>query len=81
MQTSCLTLSRKTNREYYAEIDPDNWGLRYKYKTFQKGRDRHMFNRTPRRIKYVVGNKFILEEIRLTLITCTMQGSCSLLRT
>ena len=22
------------DREYYPEIDPDNWDLRYKYKTF-----------------------------------------------
>ena len=27
-----------------------------------KGRDRHVFNRKPRRIKYIYGNKFILEK-------------------
>ena len=49
------------DREYYPEIDPDDWCLRYKYRTFWKGRDRHVFDREPRKIAYVMGNKFILD--------------------
>ena len=44
-----------------AEVDPDDPRYRYKYKTFLKGRDRHVFDRKPRKIKYIVGNKFILD--------------------
>ena len=33
----------------------------YKYRRFEKGVDRHFFNTKPRQIKYIVGNKFILE--------------------
>ena len=35
--------------------------MRYKYRMFEKGANRHFFNTKPRQIKYVVGNKFVLE--------------------
>ena len=53
---------KKKGRKYYAEVDPDDPSLRYRYRTFMKGRDRHVFNRKPRQIKYIVGNKFILDD-------------------
>ena len=46
---------------YYVEIDKENPKQRYKYRRFEKGADRHFFNTIPRQIKYVIGNKFILE--------------------
>ena len=46
---------------YYVEIDKENPKQRYKYRRFEKGVDRHFFKTIPRQIKYVVGNKFILE--------------------
>ena len=50
-----------STERYYVEIDKENPKQRYKYSRFEKGADRHFFNTTPRQIKYVVGNKFILE--------------------
>ena len=48
--------------EYFlVEVDKDNSLNRYKYKMFEKGADRHLYNKAPRQIKYIVGNKFILE--------------------
>ena len=35
--------------------------MRYKYKRFEKGADRHLYDKEPRQIKYIMGNKFILE--------------------
>lgn len=49
------------HREYYAEVDPENNQLRYKYKTFRKGKDRHVFDKHKRKIAYVIGNKFLLD--------------------
>ena len=34
---------------------------RYKYRTFEKGANRHLFRAEQRRVRYVVGNKFILD--------------------
>ena len=42
-------------------MDKDNADLRYKYKWFEKGADRHLYDAAPRQIKYIIGNKFILE--------------------
>lgn len=47
--------------EYYPEIDPENHMKRFRYYTFMKGMDRHVYDRIPRKIAYVIGNKFLLE--------------------
>ena len=48
--------------EYFlVEVDKDNADLRYKYKRFEKGADRHLYDKAPIQIKYIIGNKFILE--------------------
>ena len=49
------------HNSFYVEVDKDKPGQRYKYKTFEKGANRHLFRAEPRRVKYVVGNKFILD--------------------
>ena len=48
-------------------MNKDSPDLRYKYKRFEKGADRHFFNTKSRQIKYVVGNKFILEGDEINL--------------
>ena len=50
-----------THSTFYVEVDKDKPEQRYKYKTFEKGANRHLFRAEPRRVKYVVGNKFILD--------------------
>ena len=50
--------------EYFiVEVDKQNKDMRYKYKRFEKGADRHLYDAEPRQIKYIMGNKFILEGI------------------
>ena len=50
-----------THNTFYVEVDKDKPEQRYKYKTFEKGANRHLFRAEPRRVRYVVGNKFILD--------------------
>ena len=50
-----------THRTFYVEVDKDKPEQRYKYRTFEKGANRHLFRAEPRRVRYVVGNKFILD--------------------
>ena len=46
--------------EYFlVEVDKENPYMRYKYRRFLEGADRHFFNTKPRQIKYIMGNKFI----------------------
>ena len=47
---------------FYVEVDKDKPEQRYKYRTFEKGANRHLFRAEPRRVRYIVGNKFILDE-------------------
>ena len=48
--------------EYFlVEVGKDNTYMRYKYKRFEKGADRHLYDAALRQIKYIMGNKFILE--------------------
>ena len=58
------------NREYYVEMDKEDPTKRFKYKTFEKGRDRHIYSKIPRKIEFVIGNKFLLQgydpKLRLT---------------
>ena len=49
------------NREYYVEMDKEDPTKRFKYKTFEKGRDRHIYSKTPKKIEFVIGNKFLLQ--------------------
>ena len=49
-----------THNTFYVEVDKDKPEQRYKYRTFEKGANRHLFRAEPRRVRYVVGNKFIL---------------------
>ena len=50
-----------THNSFYVEVDKDKPEQRYKYRTFEKGANRHLFRAEPRRVRYVVGNKFILD--------------------
>ena len=50
-----------THNTFYVEVDKDKPEQRYKYRTFEKGANRHLFRAEPRRVRYVVGNKFILD--------------------
>ena len=50
-----------TYSTFYVEVDKDKPEQRYKYRTFEKGANRHLFRAEPRRMRYVVGNKFILD--------------------
>ena len=49
------------NREYYVEMDKEDPTKRFKYKTFEKGRDRHVYSKIPRKIEFVIGNKFLMQ--------------------
>ena len=49
------------NSFFYVEVDKDKPEQRYKYRTFEKGANRHLFRAEPRRVRYVVGNKFMLD--------------------
>ena len=50
-----------THNTFYVEVDKDKPEQRHKYRTFEKGANRHLFRAEPRRVRYVVGNKFILD--------------------
>ena len=50
-----------THSTFYVEVDKDKPEQRYKYRTFEKGANRHLFRAESRRVRYVVGNKFILD--------------------
>ena len=45
----------------YVEVNKDKPGERLRYSTLMKVSDRHLFSTRPRRLRYVVGNKFILK--------------------
>ena len=47
--------------EYYVEVDKTDPTKRFKYMTFEKGRDRHVYSKIPRKIDFVIGNKFLLD--------------------
>ena len=48
--------------EYFlVEVDKGNADLRYRYRRFEKGADRHKYDKALRQIRYIIGNKFILE--------------------
>ena len=49
------------HNSFYVEVDKDKPEQRYKYRIFEKGANRHLFRAEPRRVRYVVGNKFILD--------------------
>ena len=46
--------------KYFVEVNRDKPEERYRYGSFIKGRDRHLYNTTPRELRYLVGNKFML---------------------
>ena len=50
-----------THNSFYVEVDKDKPEQKHKYRTFEKGANRHLFSVEPRRVRYVVGNKFILD--------------------
>ena len=50
-----------THNTFYVEVDKDKPEQRYKHRAFEKGADRHLFKAGSRRVRYVVGNKFILD--------------------
>ena len=50
---------KKTNA--YTQQGQTRTEQRYKYRTFEKGTNRHLFRAEPRRVRYVVGNKFTLD--------------------
>ena len=50
---------KKTNA--YTQQGQTRTEQRYKYRTFEKGTNRHLFRAEPRRVRYVVGNKFIFD--------------------
>ena len=48
------------DEKFYVEVNKEIPRQRFRYKRFIKAPDRHLYNTTPRDLRYVVGNKFLL---------------------
>ena len=45
----------------YVKVKKDKPGERFRYKPLIKAPDRHLYSTRPRKLRYIVGNKFILK--------------------